>query len=296
MDDRRIEYPGDQEFMEWASKKLSEGKLVALITIVRKSGSAPRGPGTKMMVSEDGDQIGTVGGGDAERKIVKAALEALRERRSRLLKVAMFRESLFEDVMTTGNLCGGVIEVFVDILKPLQRLLIVGAGHVARPLARLGKMLGYKVIIIDNYPEYANKEKIPEADEIHTDKDILKALDTVGVTNNDYVVIVHGDGDVEASVLERIFLGGTLPRYLGLLSGKGKLAYILKKLLKAGVNPQTIEKTLYSPAGLAIGSETPEEIAIAIMAEVLRVDRGAEGIHENKTPKVLSSLLGKESG
>ena len=291
----KIEYPGDPLFLDWALKRLREGVPVALVTITKKSGSAPRGTGTKMLVDPEGNTIGTVGGGDAERKIVDAALQALSERKPRALKVAMFRESLFEDIVTTTQLCGGVIEVFIDVLKPLQRLVIIGAGHVARPLAKIGGMLGYKVIVVDNYPEYANKEKIPEADEIYADKDVLKALEKVNVNMNDYVVIVHGDGDVEANVLSYIFRERRIPRYLGLLSGKGKLAYILKKLLKEGIDPSLIRDNLYSPAGLAIGSETPEEIAIAVLAEILKIDRKAEGVYENKTPVVLDKVLKEAS-
>jgi xanthine dehydrogenase accessory factor len=286
-----VEYPSDPEFLRWASDRLERGLSVAWITITKKSGSAPRGTGTKMLVDENGETIGTVGGGDAERKIVKAAQEALKERKPRTMKVAMFRESLFEDVVTTSQLCGGVIEVFIDVLKPLQRLLIVGAGHVARPLAKIGKMLGYKVVVIDNFPEYATKEKIPDADEIIVDKDIIKALEQVSVNKNDYMIIVHGDGDLEAAVLSYVFREKRIPRYLGLLSGKGKLAYILKKLLKEGIDPSLIRENLFSPAGLAIGSETPEEIAIAVLGEILRIDRGAEGVHENKTPFVLESVM-----
>ena len=291
----KTEYPGDPLFLKWALEKLKSGVPVAIITITKKSGSAPRGGGTKMLVDPDGNTIGTVGGGDAERKIVKAALQALSERKPRTLKVAMFRESLFEDIVTTSQLCGGVIEVFIDVLKPLQRLVIIGAGHVARPLARIGKMLGYTIIVVDNYPEYANKKKIPEADEIYADKNMLEALKKASINMNDYVVIVHGDGDVEANTLSYIFREKKIPRYLGLLSGKGKLSYILKKLLKNGVEPSLIKNNLYSPAGLAIGSETPEEIAIAVLAEVMKVDRKAEGIYENKTPDVLGKVLKEDA-
>lgn len=286
-----VEYPKDEEFLSWAVDRLRNGKLVAAVTITKKAGSAPRGPGTKMFVDEDGNTIGTIGGGDFERKVKEEAIKALQARKPIERKVAMFRESLYEDVITTEQLCGGVVTVFIDILKPEQRLILIGAGHVARPLAKIGKMLNYKVIVVDNFPQYANKEKIPEADEIFASSDILPIIDGLNITKNDFVVIVHGDGKLEAEVLKKIFKKGTMPRYLGLLAGKGKLGYILKELLAEKIDPGLIEKNLISPIGLSIGSETPEEIAVAVAAEILRIDRGAEGIHENAVPQLLQQLL-----
>lgn len=292
-----VEYPSDQSFFRWVLERLERGKLVAMIQITKKAGSAPRGPGTKMFVDEDGYTIGTIGGGDFERKVIEEAKKALESRKPVERKVAMFRESLYEDVIATEQLCGGVVTVFIDILKPLQRLIIVGAGHVARPLAKLGKMLNYRVVVVDNFPQYANKDRIPEADEIYASSDILAEIDKIKINKNDFVVIVHGDGALEAEVLKKIFREGSFPRYLGLLAGKGKLSYILKSLLENGIDPELIKSKLISPIGLAVGSETPEEIAIAVMAEILKVDRGAQGIQENQTPALVDQILkgGKSS-
>jgi len=286
------EYLSDEAFMRWILDRLEKGKLVASVVITRKSGSAPRGPGTKMFVDEDGNTIGTIGGGDFERKIIEEAKKALESRKPSEKKVALFRENLYEDVIATEQLCGGVVTVFIDILKPVQRLIIVGAGHVARPLAKLGKMLNFKVIVIDNFPEYANKEKIPEADEIYASKDIINELDRIKVGKNDFVVIVHGDGELEAEVLKKLFREEVMPRYLGLLAGKGKLKYVLKSLTEGGISADIIKSRLISPIGLSVGSETPEEIAIAVMAEILKVDRGAQGTQENLVPTMLDELLG----
>jgi xanthine dehydrogenase accessory factor len=286
-----IEYPSDPAFMRWVLERLEKGKLVAMIEITKKAGSAPRGPGTKMFVDEDGNTFGTIGGGDFERKVIEEAKKAIEARKPMERKVAMFRENLYEDVIATEQLCGGVVTVFIDVLKPLQRLVLIGAGHVARPLAKLGKMLNYRVIVVDNFPQYANKDKIPEADEIYASSDIISELDKIKLDKNDFVVIVHGDGALEAEVLKKIFRGNVFPRYLGLLAGGGKLAYILKALLESGIDPNVIRNKLISPIGLSVGSETPEEIAIAVMAEILKIDRGTQGVHENRVPEILDQLL-----
>ncbi len=288
------EYPSDLELLEWAAKKLEKGVRVALVTITSKEGSAPRGIGAKMLVSEDDEVIGTIGGGELERIVVEKAKEVLRENRPRSYNFSLFRGQAPPEALPTGQLCGGVVTVFIDLLRPLQRLVVIGAGHIARPLSMLGKMLGYKVIVIDNLPGYATKEKIPYADEILVEKDIVKALEKIGLNKNDRVIITHGEADTEASVLKYVLSLKELPIYIGLLAGKGKLRYILSKLLGEGISPENIEKHLFSPAGLAIGSETPEEIAVSIIAEMLKVEKGAVGGHESIVDKVLGEVLAEE--
>lgn len=281
----------DEEISKFIASKLSDGEKVALILITEKRGSAPRGPGTKMAIAENGEIIGTIGGGDAERLVVNEALKAIEEGIPRTVKISLYRDSLLEDVAKTGQLCGGIITVFIDVLKPRKRVVIVGAGHMARALIRVLSLLGYDILVVDNFPQHANKDKLPEADQIIVSDDILSALNGVKVTKNDSIIIVHGDGDLEASVIEYILKNAPYVKYLGLLSGKGKLNYILRKLLEKNIDPQLIRKKLSSPIGLAVGSETPEEIAIAVAAEMLCLERRGEcSERENMVPRMLADL------
>lgn len=281
----------DEEISNFIARKLSEGEKVALILITEKRGSAPRGPGTKMAIAEDGEIIGTIGGGDAERFILNEALKALEEGHPRTVKVSLYRDSLLEDVVKTGQLCGGIITVFIDVLKPRNRVIIVGAGHMARALSRVLSLLGYEILVVDNFPQHANKDKLPEADRIIVSDDILSALSGVKLAKNDSIIIVHGDGDLETSVIEYILRNAPYVKYLGLLSGKGKLNYILRKLLEKNIDPQLIIKKLSSPIGLAVGSETPEEIAIAVAAEMLCLERREKcSERENMVPRMLTDL------
>lgn len=281
----------DEEISNFIARKLSEGEKVALILITEKRGSAPRGPGTKMAIAEDGETIGTIGGGDAERFILNEALKALEEGHPRTVKVSLYRDSLLEDVVKTGQLCGGIITVFIDVLKPRNRVIIVGAGHMARALSRVLSLLGYEILVVDNFPQHANKDKLPEADRIIVSDDILSALSGVKLAKNDSIIIVHGDGDLETSVIEYILRNAPYVKYLGLLSGKGKLNYILRKLLEKNIDPQLIIKKLSSPIGLAVGSETPEEIAIAVAAEMLCLERREKcSERENMVPRMLTDL------
>jgi xanthine dehydrogenase accessory factor len=287
----RRESISNEELLTWILSKLSLRKRVALITIIEKKGSAPRGVGAKMAVSEDGEVVGTIGGGEQERIAIQKALEAIREGAPRTIKINLFRTDLLTDELKTkSQICGGSVALFIDVLTPAKRAFIVGAGHVAKSLAALLSMLGFRITVIDNMPQYANKDAIPMADEIITREDPSEVINNLSFSKDDVVIIVHGDADVEYKVLLALYGKKELPGYIGLLAGKGKLQYILKKLVEQGVSKELLIETLYSPAGLAIGSESPEEIAVAIVAEVLKTQRRAGGVHESLVKEILSSM------
>lgn len=282
----------DEDLLSWILGRLGERKRVALVTVVEKKGSAPRGPGAKMAVAEDGDYKGTVGGGELERIAVARALEAIASGTPTTLKVNLFRTDVISEgtVHTRSQLCGGSVTLFVDVLRPVPRAFIVGAGHVVRNLSALLSMLGYRVTVIDNNPEHASRELLPEAHEVIVTGDVPGALEGVDFSKDDILVVAHGDADLELEVLKRVYSKATLPGYVGFLSGRGKLAYVLRELVVNGISKEKIAATLYSPAGLAIGSETPEEIAVAIVAEALKVLRRATGVHENLVKEILASM------
>lgn len=285
------ESTSNEELFSWITRKLEERKKVALVTVTEKSGSAPRGVGTKMAVSEDGERIGTIGGGELERIAVEKAKEALVTGAPTSIRVNLFRTELYtEELKTRSQICGGSVNLFIDIITPVKRAYIIGGGHVARCLSDVFAMLGFKVIVIDNMPQYANKSLLPNADEIITHEAPPTVINSMSFGKDDVVVIVHGDAEVELGVLLAIYSKKELPGYIGLLSGRGKLAYILKKLVENGVSKELISQSLYSPAGLAIGSESPEEIAVAIAAEALKSLRRAEGVHESLVTDMLSSI------
>lgn len=288
------EYPPDPEIMKFVADKLRKGEKVALATIVEKRGSAPRNEGSKIAVAEDGEVLGTIGGGEAERLVIKEALEALKQNAPRTVRVSLYRDSLLENVKTTSQLCGGVLTVFIDILKPAQRSIIVGAGHMARALSIVLSFLGHEVIVIDNFPKHATKEKIPHASQIIVDENVPKIIvERLKPGKNDNVIIVHGDGDLEAEVIRVLLTSGEKVKYIGLLSGKGKLAYIIRKLIQSGIKPEVIVENLHSPIGLDIGSETPEEIAIAVAGEIICRERLRECLTEDKVRELTESVLEK---
>lgn len=280
-----------EELFSWILSKLAERKRVALITIIEKRGSAPRGVSSKMVVAEDGEYKGTIGGGELERIVINQAIDALRNGDSKLLKVNLFRSNLLSnEIETKSQICGGAVTLFIDVINPSKRAFIIGAGHVARSLTEILSMVGFKVIVIDNMPEYASKNALPNADQVIVDEDPASVINNLLFSKDDVVIITHGDADIEYKVLYAIYSKTNLPNYVGLLAGKGKLLYILRKLVENGIDKDKLSSTLYSPAGLSIGSESPEEIAISIVAEILKVFNKAEGIHESIVNELLKKL------
>jgi len=162
------------------------GERGALAIVVESKGSTPREVGSKMVVREDGSVVGSVGGGAFEKDTVELALQAIREGRP------LRKRFLLEDDL--GMRCGGVMEVYVEPINPKQKLVVFGAGHVGSAVARVGAMLGFHTVVVDNRPGFATAERIPEAHEWLEGNyvDIARGLEA---DENTYVVIVtHGHG------------------------------------------------------------------------------------------------------
>lgn len=254
-------------------EELDNNRSVALITIVAKSGSGPREPGAKMLVLHNGDTIGTIGGGVFERHVVSEALKALREGQPRKIKYVFRRDKIPEGAISTGLECGGEVEVFIDIIQPRPRIIIVGAGHIGKPLADLANFVGFRVVIIDDNKELASKERFPYAEKIVVD-DVAKGLEKANIGSSDYVVIVYGSVEEDYKALKKAL--ELKPRYIGLLGSKRKVALFKQRLEKDGINIEELKGRVYAPIGIDIGARTPEEIALSIMAEITSLMKGVK--------------------
>jgi len=269
----------DLELLNEARRLLERGTRLALCTVIEKHGSGPRETGTKMIVSEDGKAYGTIGGGAIERALINTCMDALKERTPRTVTfnttgMGEKRTGMVENCL----MCGGEVSVFIDTLEPDLRLILVGAGHVALSLARLADIVGFRMTIIDDNCTLANKERFPMAERIVTG-DVVKVVSELILNSSDFVVIAYGDHEREYVVLKSMI--EKKPAYLGLLSSKVKAATFVKRLRKEGIS-ETHLKVLHAPIGLAIGAETPEEIGISILAEVIQCNRTGR---EHRTTK-----------
>jgi len=239
------------------------GRRGALAIIVSRRGSTPRKDPAKMLVYEDGRQVGTVGGGCVEAEIVREALAAMRTEKSALLKFDLTED----DAEETGMICGGTMEVYVEPVLPEPALFVFGAGHVGQCLAGLAAGLGFRVGVVDDRIKYACRERFPAAQELYVD-----GWDTVfsrlPITESSYVVIATRGHQYDLVCLR--FALQSPAKYIGLLGSRRKIGLFFEKLAAEGV-PAAEFARVHAPVGLEIGSETPEEIAVSIAAELIAV-------------------------
>ena len=238
----------------------------ALVTVIRTKGAVPREPGSRMIVLESGKIFGTIGGSSVEGLVIQEAIETLRKGVPRVVEHDLFDE----EGKDTGMVCGGQMEFFIEPLGRKEKLYIFGGGHVALPLAQMAHQVGFSLTVIDDRAEFASAERFPEAEEC-----VVQAPEPfaaqLSLTGDDYVVIVTRGHKDDYGVLRHLIQKPF--RYLGMIGSKVKRNEIYDKLQKQdGIAAELLEK-VHCPIGLAIGSETPEEIAISIIAELIQVRR-----------------------
>jgi xanthine dehydrogenase accessory factor len=260
-----------------------KGTPFVVVTVVEASGSTPRKAGAKMIVLPDGHTVDTIGGGKIEAQATVDALDALKRGMSGTKEYAL-RQS---GDHALGMVCGGDTKLFFEVHIPARTLLLVGAGHVSQKLAPLGKMLDMRVVVVDNRKELANPDVLPWADDIIVG-DQGSVGDLVPIDERTAVVIVtHGhlfDKDALRSVL------GRGAGYVGMIGSRAKVRTVLSELEAEGISPEMLAE-VHAPIGLDIGGQTPAEISVSILAEIIAVEHG-----KDRTGRGLAASGGNASG
>lgn len=270
------------ELYEELLRLKKEGRASALATIVECVGSSPQKQGSKMLVRDDGTVVGTLGGGCLEAAVVQAALMAMKDERPVTMP--------FELTERQGGLvCGGKVLVYIEPVIPDPVLVILGAGHVGKALAKAARFSGFRVMVCDDRPEHANRENVPDAHEIAV-LELADIFERLVVPEHAYIVVAtrghnHDLDAVKASLR-------TKARYIGLLGSRRKKALLFRALGEAGFSQDDIDR-VHIPVGLPINSVTPEEIAVSIMAQVIQKRRqnAVSGVSRSSC-----SRLGEEDG
>jgi xanthine dehydrogenase accessory factor len=255
-----------QEVLTALVHALDRGEEAALVTIVSARGSTPQRVGAKMLVFADGRTIGTIGGGCYEHDAAGKARASLQTRRPQLVEYTLSDDFAEE----TGLVCGGQMQVYIEPLEPSPRLFIVGAGHVARHLARLAQPTGFRTLVLDDREKFASRDRFPDVDELVV-APIPEWLERVRFPVNAYVVVVTRGHRHDWAALRTLATRDL--RYLGLIGSKAKVKRIYDALLAEGIPVEALAR-VFAPIGLDIGAVTPEEIAVSILAELIAVRRG----------------------
>jgi len=220
-----------------------------------------------MLVTSNGEAIGTIGGGGMERLLVSRALEVMKEGKPRSYHFAMGIPAR-EGMIPVDSKCGGEVKIFMDPITPDPRLVIMGSGLIAQAVARYAKDCGFTVIVVDD-ADTAKAENFPEMTLI--DSKYPESLKKVDIRPSDYVAMLHGETGFEINGLR--YAVQAKPAFIGLLGSRNKRREHVKQLKAEGLDEAVVEK-IKGPIGLEIDAETPEEIAISIVAELIQQKRG----------------------
>jgi len=239
-----------------------DGTQVALVTVVRTSGSTPRKPGCRMLIFADGHTEGSIGGGAVEHLVKEAA--------QRVLKTTV--PELVEHRLTTdlAMCCGGQMTFFVEPVMSNPSLIVFGCGHVGSALIYAASPLGFDITAIDDLDENANTDRLPHAKQIINSYEPAD-LDSLPFGDDCYVVIATREHSLDQKLLE--FCIDKQSAYLGVIGSPRKAKMQLERMRSKSVAEQSLER-VRCPVGLDIGALTPEEIAVAVCAEMIQIRRG----------------------
>jgi len=245
-----------------------QGTVLALATVINTSHSVPRHAGSKMLVYADGTQFGTVGGGELESRVINESLAALDDQQPRVVTY---------DLLDPGNgdpgVCGGSVDVYIEPHLPAPQLIVVGCGHIGAAVVDLGHWLGFEVLATDDrdddrIAEAASKAKTFIAGPIES------LIDSVVIRADASIIVVSRNLEVDLAAIPKLL--ATKARFVGVMGSLRRCRTTRERLIELGVNSDDLAR-LHAPIGLELNAETPEEIAVSIMAEVISHTRGGDG-------------------
>lgn len=246
----------------------ARGETVVLCTVVCTNGSTPRRAGSKMLVFPDGGTRGTIGGGEMESRVVEEALAALTDGQPRKLDYAMT-----DPQRGDPGVCGGQLEVYVEPILPQPTVVVIGAGHVGKAVAELAHWMGFQVVVSDDRQSFATEANIPDADHYH----VGEATDLIGevkIHSQTFLILTTRNLGVDVKALPSLLESDAA--YIGVIGSRRRWETARKKLKKIGVAESDLARVV-SPMGLELNAETPEEIAVSILAEIVMLRRGGAG-------------------
>src|ERR1700728_4591925 len=258
----------------------NSGQKCALATIVQVHGSIPGFQSAKLLVREDGSMVGTIGGGCVEAEVWNAAREVMETGKPRNMSFSLGQDAAYDN----GLICGGQLEVFVECIAPQPAALIFGGGHISKSLAKVLDLAGFRVSVIDNREAYANRERFPEAAEVHAEE-YEEVYPKLTITESTFIVIVTRGHRDDMRVLR--WAVTTQARYISMIGSKRKVISVIRELEKDGI-PRSAFERIFAPMGFEIEAISPEEIAVSVVAEMIAARRLPEGAWRSASKSIFA--------
>lgn len=254
----------EHEILRTLTEKVDLGKKVALITLIRRSGTSPSVPGMIMAVLED-ETFGTIGGGALEYQAVLKARECLKKGEGSV--------EYFENTKCTDGRekVGSSAEVYIKIFKPRNKLLIVGCGHVGTNIYNVAKTQKFRIVLFDDREQMCNEERFPDAEIVFGN--VPENLKNYDIDRDTYIVVSRHSHDADEEALETVL--GRNAGYIGMLGSRKKIQKISSNLVEKGISEEEIKK-VYAPIGIDVGTNSPDELAVGVIAQILMVKNESE--------------------
>ncbi len=272
----------------WVLERLERGESVAMASVIEASGSVPGKPGARLALTPSGARFGTIGGAglelkveDALRGMLNGGRQQVHEKGGRVETFVLYKDAKGEKATPLDSLCGGRVTVAMEVMDPMPHVLIAGGGHVGRAVAIVCETRGWSHSVFDVRAEYADAERYPFASELHAgsvsrflegeDSDSLVRFSDVLLLGHDWAV----DQEFLLGVLGRLE-GGARPR-IGAIGSTVKWNAFREAAVDAGVSEEALD-SVRCPIGLDIGADSPEEIAVAVCAEIMSLEKRGDSL------------------
>ena len=269
--------------LSWVLEMLDAGNRVAIASVIKAQGSVPGKPGAKLAISSSGSRVGTVGGAGLEAKIEEKLEEMLskeglfyRKRGGTVEDFLLHKDGKGKEVTALDSLCGGRVTVSMEVIEPIPHILIAGGGHVGLSIAKACNNLDWSYSVFDIREDFCNSERFPDARGIYCSsvEEFLENMRGSELEMFSDILLLGHDWSVDERLLIgllKINNGNSRPR-IGAIGSKKKWIEFEKSATKNGIDEGPLE-SVRCPIGLDIGADSPDEIALAVCAEILALER-----------------------
>jgi xanthine dehydrogenase accessory factor len=258
----------NQRILRELSAAVGNDTPVVLATVIDTRRSVPRHAGSKMLVYADGRTSGSIGGGEMEARVIEEAAGVLGDGKSRFVSYRLSDPSRGDP-----GICGGEVSLYLEAYMPASTVFVIGCGHIGRAVVDLAHWIGFHVVAYDDRPGQADATTLTGAD-IVLGGEFAAALDQVPITSETHVVVVTRNMEIDLAVLPRLL--DTPARSIGVMGSRRRWLETRRALEESGVSKESLDR-LHAPIGLELNAETPEEIAVSIMGEIVMERRGGDG-------------------
>ena len=269
--------------LRWALECLDRRKAVVLATVIETSGSVPGKVGARIAMSDLGDNwVGTVGGAGLEMKVLDRCRELIKKPLSPYGEVKIFglnKGAKGYEVQPLDSLCGGRVTLSIEVMIPMPHILLIGGGHCAQALAQSVDLLGWSYSVHDTREEFCNGELYPSANKLYHSEveDFLKSMEEIDSSEfSDILLLGHDWSEDQQRLLGllsifsklNLELDGSLAPRIGVIGSRSKWQEFEKQGIAKGISQEMLDSVI-CPIGLNIGAQSPEEIAIAVLAQIM---------------------------